>query len=369
LRDVGFEIPAGRVVGLIGRNGSGKSTLLRILGRITDPSTGEAIIRGRVGTLLEVGTGFHPELSGRDNIYLSGAILGMRRSEIRARFDEIVAFAELERFVDTPVKRYSSGMYTRLGFSVAAHLETEILLVDEVLAVGDAAFQRRCLGRMRDVVNEGRTVVFVSHNMGAIQALCTHGILLHGGRLVLQGRVQACITRYLADLTKVEAATVDLSRNGRPGYLDETMRIETVHFVSQQGRPLLAQDEPVELRLRFRLNAEVEGLVLGVAISSAENVRIMECRSTHAYGALERVAPGQYEVSCRITQHRLAPGNYFIGVGARSSAKYLDWVPEALTFQVYVSEHGGTLWLDDSDGLLRVPSEWSAPVAVTGDQG
>ena len=187
LRDVSFEVKRGEVVGIIGRNGAGKSTLLKILSRITEPTSGRAEIHGRVGSLLEVGTGFHPELTGRENIYLNGAILGMRRAEIDRKFDEIVAFAEIEKFLDTPVKRYSSGMYVRLAFAVAAHLEPEILLVDEVLAVGDADFQKKCLGKMGDVARKGRTVLFVSHNMGAIAALCTTGVFLEAGSAALRG--------------------------------------------------------------------------------------------------------------------------------------------------------------------------------------
>ena len=190
LKDVNFEIKPGEVVGIIGRNGAGKSTLLKILSRITEPTEGRVTINGRVGSLLEVGTGFHGELTGRENIYLNGAILGMRRAEIRRKFDEIVAFAEIEKFLDTPVKRYSSGMYVRLAFAVAAHLEPEILLVDEVLAVGDAEFQRKSLGKMSDVANGGRTVLFVSHNLGAIRSLCSHAFLLEGGKLAFGGDVR-----------------------------------------------------------------------------------------------------------------------------------------------------------------------------------
>jgi ABC-type polysaccharide/polyol phosphate transport system ATPase subunit len=197
LRDLSFEIPHGQAVGIIGRNGAGKSTLLKVLSRITEPTTGYAEIHGRVRTLLEVGTGFHPELSGRENIFLNGAILGMRRHEIERQFDEIVAFAEVEKFIDTPVKRYSSGMYLRLAFAVAAHLESEILFVDEVLAVGDAAFQRKCLGKMNEVSQQGRTVLFVSHNMSAVKELCTSGILLDGGRVKSQGSAAECIGGYL----------------------------------------------------------------------------------------------------------------------------------------------------------------------------
>jgi len=195
LKDVAFEIPERQAVGLIGRNGAGKSTLLKILSRITEPSAGEAIIHGRVGSLLEVGTGFHPELSGRDNIFLNGALLGMKRQEIRRKFDEIVAFAEIEKFLDTPVKHYSSGMYMRLAFAVAAHLEPEILLVDEVLAVGDAAFQRKCLGKMEDVAHSGRTVVFVSHNMGAVNSLCSRAIWVDKGQVREEGPAQQIVER------------------------------------------------------------------------------------------------------------------------------------------------------------------------------
>jgi lipopolysaccharide transport system ATP-binding protein len=197
LRDVSFEVRRGEVVGVIGRNGAGKSTLLKVLSQITEPTAGEVEIRGRVGSLLEVGTGFHPELTGRENVFLNGAILGMKRAEIADRFDEIVAFAEVEQFLDTPVKHFSSGMYMRLAFAVAAHLEPEILVVDEVLAVGDAAFQKKCLGKMKDVSRQGRTVVFVSHNMHAVKALCGRGIVLHGGRVVCDGTAAGAVARYL----------------------------------------------------------------------------------------------------------------------------------------------------------------------------
>jgi lipopolysaccharide transport system ATP-binding protein len=211
LSDVSFEVGAGEVVGVIGRNGAGKTTLLKILSRITEPTTGRVELRGRVGSLLEVGTGFHPELTGRENIYLNGSILGMRREEIERRFDEIVAFAEVTEFIDTPVKRYSSGMYLRLAFAVAAHLETEILLVDEVLAVGDVQFQKKCMGKIEQVAGQGRTVLFVSHNMPAVQRLCTRGILLSGGTIVHDGNVRPVIQEYL---------TLDLGQAGERTWPD-----------------------------------------------------------------------------------------------------------------------------------------------------
>src|SRR5215471_17447353 len=210
LKDVSFEVKEGEVIGIIGRNGAGKSTLLKILSRITEPTEGRARLRGRVGSLLEVGTGFHPELTGRENIFLNGAILGMKRAEITRRFDEMVAFAGVERFIDTPVKRYSSGMYLRLAFAVAAHLEPEILLVDEVLAVGDAAFQKKCLGRMSEVAREGRTVLFVSHNLPSIEKLCQRVIVVDGGQMVMQGDPVACIASYLGSHAEPSAG-VDLS--------------------------------------------------------------------------------------------------------------------------------------------------------------
>ena len=198
LKDVSLEIGEGDIVGVVGRNGAGKSTLLKVLARITEPTEGRAVIRGRVGSLLEVGTGFHPELTGRENVFLNGAILGMRRAEIRAKFDDIVGFAELERFIDTPVKRYSSGMYVRLAFAVAAFLEPEILFIDEVLSVGDQAFQQRCIGRMGEIAHSGRTIVFVSHNLASVSALCNRAILIDGGRLTRDGEVDDVLEEYLS---------------------------------------------------------------------------------------------------------------------------------------------------------------------------
>jgi lipopolysaccharide transport system ATP-binding protein len=228
LKDVSFEVKDGERIGIIGRNGAGKSTLLKILSRITDPTGGRISIKGRVASLLEVGTGFHPELSGRENIFLNGAILGMSRTEIKSRFDEIVAFAEIDKFLDTPVKRYSSGMYVRLAFAVAAHLEPEILIVDEVLAVGDAQFQKKCLGKMQDVSkNEGRTILFVSHNMQAISALCTSSILLEGGILKSKGDTEELINLYLRNPEKAHGETSDNSQPQR----DQKLKIRTVRIL------------------------------------------------------------------------------------------------------------------------------------------
>lgn len=233
LRDVSFEVKRGEVVGVIGRNGAGKSTLLKILSRITEPTGGIAEIHGRVGSLLEVGTGFHPELTGRENIYLNGAILGMKRTEIDRKFDEIVAFSEIEKFLDTPVKRYSSGMYVRLAFAVAAHLEPEILLVDEVLAVGDVAFQKKCLGKMGEVANKGRTVFFVSHNMAAVRKLCSSAILLDSGITKISGPTDLVIDQYLNHGSADKSATVSLPANTTPSPGQGTF----LRFLSQEDKP------------------------------------------------------------------------------------------------------------------------------------
>ena len=248
LRDVTFEIARGEVVGIIGPNGAGKSTLLKILSRITEPTTGRVGIKGRVASLLEVGTGFHPELTGRENIYLNGSILGMSKREIASKFDEIVAFAEVERFLHTPVKRYSSGMYVRLAFAVAAHLQPEILVVDEVLAVGDAAFQKKCLGKMGDVAKEGRTILFVSHNMAAIQALCSRAILLEGGRLTHQGRTQDVAQRYLHSVMSAAEIPLD-QRQDRTG--DGSARIVAMKIQSLDPDHVLRSTSRLKIKVQY----------------------------------------------------------------------------------------------------------------------
>ena len=251
LRDVSFDVYRGEVVGVIGRNGAGKSTLLKMLSRITEPTGGKAYINGRVGSLLEVGTGFHPELTGRENVYLNGAILGMKKSEIDQKFDEIVAFSEVEKFIDTPVKRYSSGMYVRLAFAVAAHLETEILLVDEVLAVGDVSFQEKCLGKMGDVARQGRTVLFVSHNLGAVRQLCQRAVLLEAGSLALNGGVTECIVRYLAHGAIESGEIID--------HVEEVNPAVKVDFILVNGS---TQDElrlpPGDNEITLEINGQVK---------------------------------------------------------------------------------------------------------------
>lgn len=248
LSEVSFEVRRGEVLGIIGRNGAGKSTLLKILSRITQPTSGRAVLRGRVASLLEVGTGFHPELTGRENIYLNGAILGMKKLEIKSRFDEIVAFAEVERFIDTPVKRYSSGMYVRLAFAVAAHLDPEILIVDEVLAVGDAGFQKKCLGKMTEVAKGGRTILFVSHNMGAVQNLCQRAIWLKDGQVRYDGTSGETVNSYLASLRDADAALVAESRSGN-------LKIEKVVTLNSSGEPTASFRTGDQLIIDLHYNA------------------------------------------------------------------------------------------------------------------
>ena len=268
LRDVSLEVAPGEVLGVIGHNGAGKSTLLKILSRITEPTEGRAEVRGRVGSLLEVGTGFHPELTGRENIFLNGAILGMKRAEIARRFEEMVAFAGVERFIDTPVKRYSSGMYLRLAFAVAAHLEPEILLVDEVLAVGDAAFQKKCLGRMSEVAREGRTVLFVSHNLPSIEKLCQRVIVIDGGRLVMQGDPVTCIAAYLGAHAEPSSG-VDLASVPR---LDPRLVPVYTHLELRaiDGTPVSAvgSGEPLEFHLSYAAADEIQSPSFGIIVSN-----------------------------------------------------------------------------------------------------
>lgn len=370
LKGVSFEVQSGEVLGIIGRNGAGKSTLLKVLSRITEPTEGCVEIRGRVGSLLEVGTGFHPELTGRENIYLNGAILGMRKAEIERKFDEIAAFAEVEKFLDTPVKRYSSGMSVRLAFAVAAHLEPEILLVDEVLAVGDAAFQKKCLGKMGDVAKEGRTVLFVSHNMGAVRSLCCRAFVLSEGRIVSSGSVNECIGRYLLSASEDMAAEKNTAKLPRPSEVaeDETLRITRVRLDTPSGHAVLHTGQPIALILEFQSAQHVTDVVFGWSVHSSDNARLFECRSVDSQGLVAQLQPGTYSVRCTVPTNPLNPGLYSLHVGARCVQKSLDWLPDVLTFRVDSPQRFDSLWLESPSGLVRVQSEWSAPTSVTDTQ-
>jgi len=307
LRDVGFEVQPGEVVGLIGRNGAGKSTLLKILARITEPTKGRVDLFGRVGSLLEVGTGFHPELTGRENVYLNGAILGMTKAEIRRKFDEIVAFAEIGKFVDTPVKRYSSGMYVRLAFAVAAHLEPEILIVDEVLAVGDAQFQKKCLGKMGEVARGGRTILFVSHNMGAVDQLCDRAVHIAAGRVEEIGPVRQVVTNYLSGLFRGKDEDLDRLRFARSDAGVKFMRVE---LLSGDGATL-AFGQPVEYLLTVRSEVEADGLSIGSSIFNGAGNCVGSLITKETFSVARG---GQLTLRLRISNANLAPGSYYAGL-------------------------------------------------------
>jgi len=313
LKDVSFEVKRGEVVGIIGRNGAGKSTLLKILSRITQPTEGEARIYGRVGSLLEVGSGFHPELTGRENIYLNGAILGMKKAEIDRKFDEIVAFAEVEKFIDTPIKHFSSGMYMRLAFAVAAHLEPEILFVDEVLAVGDVAFQRRCLGRMGDLAHEGRTVLFVSHNMTPIVQLCTHVIWLNTGKVVEKGDPRKVSSDYLRDSrVPLGEAVFDPSVGSRGatllrGYVaDEDLSV----------RPDIPYSKPFCIVFEYGVEGSINGLRVGVRLYNERNQAVLHTATSDGSSTNGTVGQaGKHRARVKIPGAWLAPGRYHAEVG------------------------------------------------------
>jgi lipopolysaccharide transport system ATP-binding protein len=340
LKNVSFDVRRGEVIGIIGRNGAGKSTLLKVLSRITDPTAGRVELRGRVASLLEVGTGFHPELTGRENIYLNGAILGMAQAEVRRKFDEIVAFAEVERFLDTPVKRYSSGMYVRLAFSVAAHLEPEILIVDEVLAVGDAEFQKKCLGKMDEVSRQGgRTVIFVSHNMGVIANMCPTTIWLEKGRAHMTGASRKIVNEYLSKGVSTEDKVLQLVGKPRsPGMHDDRLRIESVEWLT----PIpLRHGEPVEVLIRFRTRAPVAEVSIGIGFSGLDGKRLLTYDTDFASTRRADISsPGLHKVLMRIDSLPLAPDLYSLDVGSRSSYRHgLDYVSACAQIEVIPGEN------------------------------
>jgi lipopolysaccharide transport system ATP-binding protein len=324
LRNVSFEVGRGEVVGIIGRNGAGKSTLLKILSRITEPSEGRVTIRGRVASLLEVGTGFHPELTGRENIFLNGAILGMTKQEIRNKFDEIVAFAEIEKFIDTPVKRYSSGMYVRLAFAVAAHLEPEILIVDEVLAVGDAEFQKKCLGKMKDVAKGGRTVLFVSHNMGAVRSLCSRGVFLVGGKTQLTDTVANCVAAYL----DVHKGSHSFSR---PRLGGESVKIVSGHVEA------MADKSEGELRLRLEIWSDsARRIAIDVRVCELSGAAVAFGSSgTLAEDQMVSLTKGITPVQVSFPLARFANGSFTLSVDAAIPFReYLDRAEACLSFDL-----------------------------------
>jgi lipopolysaccharide transport system ATP-binding protein len=355
LKGVDFEVQHGEVVGIIGRNGAGKSTLLKIFSRITKPTTGRVELHGRVGSLLEVGTGFHPELTGRENIFLNGSILGMSRREITRQFDEIVAFAEVERFLNTPVKKYSSGMYVRLAFAVAAHLEPEILIVDEVLAVGDQAFQRKCLGKMRDVAGEGRTVLFVTHNMQVVQDLCSRVILIDRGRIQLDGGACDVTQHYLCMAENLESEVAEFSGHAREkGHgLGVKARLESCQL-NTAGRPgprSLSFGDPICLKVEVTVNGPLESLELGLGLCSFTG---FEITSTLSRDALDPrpVSPGRYVFLMKLPDVPLIPGRYFFGLGLRSDRGLEDHIQDAFCFEVLPSPESANLLVQTRRGVI-----------------
>jgi lipopolysaccharide transport system ATP-binding protein len=344
LRDVEFDVQPGDVVGIIGRNGAGKSTLLKILSRITKPSTGKADLYGRVGSLLEVGTGFHPELTGRENLFLNGAILGMSRATISARFDEIVAFAEIDRFLDTPVKRYSSGMYVRLAFAVAAHLEPEILVVDEVLAVGDTVFQKKCLGKMSEVTQQGRTVLFVSHNMAAVRSLCTSSIVLEGGQVVYRGDVGTGIDHYMEQVFPEDLLT-------RRSFANQSREAPWMRSAAlrSEGREIdhIRMGEELELQVEFAALQPIRRPRLGFVISDDQGQALLNANNRYQPSEDLESPCTEGIITCDLGVIPLMPGRYYVSLWFGDYAHDSHVEKDALAFEVV--EH-------DAWGLGQTPT-------------
>ena len=369
LKDISFTVAAGDVVGIIGRNGAGKSTLLKVLSRITEPTEGWVDVSGRVGSLLEVGTGFHEDLTGRENTYLNGAILGMARAEIDRKFDEIVAFAEIDRFIDTPVKHYSSGMYMRLAFAVAAHLETEILVVDEVLAVGDMQFQRKCLGKMNDIAKLGRTVLFISHNMEAIQRLCTRGLLMDRGRLVGSGAIADVVTQYRA----VEQSVVDIGRlNARGRMGTGWAKIQDIRLLDRLGDRVTGV--PPEDDLVFQIDIEssgaatagasLRGLVVELVVCSDQGQPLLSLMNVDDDGVTLPSATA-CTVTVRLPGPTFIPGRYrmnaFLGV---PFLEHVDEIPDAFEFEIVPPIHPWRPYeLHITRGIVCRKAQWECAVS------
>lgn len=341
LKDINFEVNQGDAVGIIGKNGAGKSTLLKLLSRVTSPTTGEIKVKGRIASLLEVGTGFHPELSGRENIYLNGAILGMRKKEITRKLDEIIDFSGVERYIDTPVKRYSSGMYVRLAFAVAAHLESEILIVDEVLAVGDAEFQKKCLGKMGDISKgEGRTVLFVSHNMAAVKSLCTKGIVLRNGLTSFTGNINESVDNYLNQDINYDNTKIFINSNK-----NEINSIFNVEIIASQQ--FISHDEVVKIKINLKTFAE--NCYLGIALLNNNKIKI--------FTTVSKITKRVDHIFCEIPAHLLLEGAYSLDVASFKDKNIYDYFSDICNFQIvdYINDYkiyGGNV------GDLKVDCKW-----------
>ena len=365
LNDVSFSVREGEALGIIGRNGAGKSTMLKILSQITPPTKGRITMRGRVASLLEVGTGFHPELTGRENVFLNGAVLGMTRAEIRRKFDEIVAFAEVEKFLDTPVKRYSSGMYVRLAFAVAAHLEPEILLVDEVLAVGDAAFQKKCLGKMGNVAKEGRTILFVSHNMGAVKRLCQRAIWLDRGELKKSGDSDSICEAYLFSGQNMKSGRHLF--HDKKKHLVEYIKAETVN-PKGETTGIFRADEPIRFRIAYRVNRNIGGVTLVLNICTSDTASLWAVSDIDVFADLiARREAGEWSYECVAPGNVLKPGRYLAALGAGNLNGEFYHHPDLFPFEVTTEGY----WREShkyfgvgGGGPVAVPMRVERPVPI-----
>lgn len=360
LKDVNFEVKHGEVLGIIGRNGAGKSTLLKLLSQITEPTEGRIGINGRVASLLEVGTGFHPELTGRENVYLNGAILGMSRQEVASKFDEIVAFAEVEKFIDTQVKFYSSGMYLRLAFSVAAHLEPEILIVDEVLAVGDAAFQKKCLGKMNDVAGEGRTVLFVSHNLSAMSALCTQGLLLHQGHVMMTGSIATAVKTYKS---QGGDAVGHANLLDHPANTSRDIRFEELGVYQQGVGPAgtVTTNADIELRLTYSMLRPMRGIEVSINIALADGQYLLSTSDIDTAINLDSVRePGRYTATCVLPPSFFRGGRYYIDCAcSRPNVELLARLQQVVAIDVLDGDGMEIQSAHNRIGILSPRLSWS----------
>ena len=360
LKDVSFTVNSGEVIGIIGRNGAGKSTLLKVLSRITQPTKGRALIQGRVSSLLEVGTGFHPELTGRENIYLNGTILGMRREEVTSKYDEIVEFSGVERFIDTPVKRYSSGMTVRLAFSVAAHLEPEVLIIDEVLAVGDAAFQQKCIGKMSNVANSGRTVLFVSHNMAAVRKLCTRGVLLQSGRVALVSDADSVIDEYICSAFQNDL----IYRNDN---IDKPFAQKSAELVevsvkrsSISNARVIDTDDYFNISVEYELRRPIKNLRIGIQLSNSEGVVVFTSHDTDPDGKGTDRVMGHHVSECQVPGNLLNAGAYYITVACdQPMQEILFFYENIVRFTISSAGGAGADIPDGRLGVIRPVLEWT----------
>jgi lipopolysaccharide transport system ATP-binding protein len=359
LRDINFEVKQGEVLGIIGKNGAGKSTLLKILSRVTLPTTGEIKIKGRIASLLEVGTGFHPELSGRENIFLNGAILGMKKNEIKKKFDEIVDFSGVERYIDTPVKRYSSGMYVRLAFAVAAHLEPEILILDEVLAVGDAEFQKKCLGKMKDVAEQGRTVLFVSHNMAAVRNLCGRGILLENGKNIYSGEINEIVEQYLKPQGEMEKAKgMVIWENGNaPG--GEEMKLSSIRMLNAKNEVSSSfyTSSPIKVEINYDVMQDISGSRIVMQLMDIHGNVVFA--STNHLADSEKKTKGIYITHCTIPENLLNKGQYtiLIHIGI-PGVKVLVKGEPFITFDAILMGNHGSVYKENWPGVVAPLLKW-----------